>query len=128
MAARAGAMDDTVELPSLAGNDRHHEALVADGNELFLEQPFFTVRLQKTLERFLNRFLPPLDIAAQALEGDARMVGHGAIGQDLAVELLQQRPEFTDGARARPKSRKSLRSRGQNRLGVGRAIEQREQV
>ena len=103
VAAGAGAVDDAVELAALPGDDRHHEALVADRDELLLQDAFLPVGAQETLERILNGLLLPLDIAAQAVERDAGVVGDGAVGQDLAVEILQQRAEVADRrGRARP--------------------------
>ena len=72
-------MNDAVDLASLPGDDRHHEPLVADCNELFLECPFFAVRLDESFERGLNGFLLLLDVAAKAVQRDACVVGNGAI-------------------------------------------------
>ena len=54
VAAGAGAVDHAVQLAALPGDDRHHEALVADGDELLLQDAFFAVRFQEALERFLD--------------------------------------------------------------------------
>ena len=52
-------------------------------------------------------------------EGDAGVVGHAAVGQDLAVEFAQQGAEFADGGGAAPQQREALGGRGEVRLGVG---------
>ena len=111
--------------PAMIGD---HEALVADGDELFLEHALLAVGAQKALERFLDGLLLPLDVAAQAIERDAGIVGDGAVGQDLAVEGLQQGAEVADGPGARAEQREALGGRGQDRLGVGGAVEQGEEV
>ncbi len=36
VAARTGSVDDAVQLAALPGDQRHHESLIADGDELFL--------------------------------------------------------------------------------------------
>ena len=69
------AVDHAVELAPLSGDDRDDEALVADGDELLLEDAFLAVGAQEALERFLNGLLLPLDVAAQAVERDAGVVG-----------------------------------------------------
>ncbi len=108
VAAGARAVDHAVELAALPGDHRHHEALVADGDELLLQHALFAVRFEEALERFLDRLLLPLDIAAQARQRDAGVVGDAAVGQDLAVEFAQQRAEIADGLRARAQARKAL--------------------
>ena len=121
-------MDDAIQLAALAGDHRHHEALVADGDELLLQHAFFAVRAQKALQRFLDGLLLPLDIAAQAGQRHAGVVGHAAVGQDLAVQVVQQRAEIADGLRAAAQARKALGGRGEQRLGVGGPVEQREEI
>ena len=69
VAAGAGAMDDAVELAPLSRDHGDDEALVADGDELLLQNAFFAVRAEKALERILDGLLLPLDIAAQAVRG-----------------------------------------------------------
>ena len=103
-------------LAALPGDHRHHEALVADGDELLLQDALFAVGAQEALERFLDRLLLPLDIAAQAGQRHAGVVGHGAVGQDLAVEIAQQRAEFADGLAARAQPRKALGGGGQDAI------------
>ena len=128
MAAGAGPVNDAIELAALSGDDRDHEALVADGDELFLEHAFLAVRAQEALERVLNRLLLPLDVAAQAVERDAGVVGDRAVGEDLAVELLEQRAEIADGRGAGAEQREALGGGGEDGLGIGGAVEQGEEV
>ena len=84
----AGAVDHAVELAALPGDDRHHEALVADGDELLLQHAFFAVRAQKAFERFLDGAFLALDVAAQAGQRHAGVVGDAAVGQDLAFQIF----------------------------------------
>ena len=121
-------MNHAIDLAALSGNHRNHEALVADGDELLLQHAFLAVGAQEALQRFVNRFLLPLDIAAQAAQRDAGMVGHAAVGQDLAVQFAQQGAKLADGRGAPSQQRKALGGRGQVRLGVGGDIQQREQL
>ena len=54
VAAGAGAVDHAIQLAALPGDERHHEALIADGDELLLQHAFFAVRFEEALERFLD--------------------------------------------------------------------------
>ena len=128
VAAGARAVDHAVQLAALAGDHRHHEALVADGDELFLQNALLAVGAQEALERFLDGLLLPLDIAAQAGQRDAGVVGDAAVGQDLALELFQQRAKIADGLRAPAQPREALGGGGEQRFGIGGAVEQREDV
>ena len=126
--AGADAVDDAIELAALPGDHGHHEALVADGHEFFLEHAFLAVRAQEPFERFLDGFLLALHVAADAGQRDAGVVGDAAVGQDLAFQVFQQGPEIADGLGAPPQPRKTLGRGGQQRLGVGGAVEQGEEV
>ncbi len=128
VAAGADAVDDAVELAPLPGDHRHHEALVADGDEFFLEHAFLAVRAKKPLERFLNGFLLALHVAAHAGQRDTGVVRDAAIGQNFAFQILQQQAKIADGLRAPPQARKTLGRRGQQGFGVGGPVEQREEV
>ena len=57
------------------------------------------------------------------LSATLALVRDGAVGQDLAVESLKQRPEIADRPGARAQARETLGGRCQDRLGVRRAIE-----
>ena len=96
MAARAGAVDDAVDLLALAGNHRHHEALVANGDDLLLQYALFLVRAQEALQRIVNRLLLPFDLAAQAGQRDAGVVGDSAVRQNLSRHFLQHRAKLPD--------------------------------
>ena len=128
MAARTGAVNHAIQLAPLAGDYRHHETLVANGDEFLLQQPFFAVRLEKAFERLLDRLFLALDIAPQAGQRDAGVIGHAAVGKDLAVQIAQQRAKIADGGRAASQPRKALGGRGEHRFGIGRAVQQREHV
>ncbi len=119
-------MDHAVEFAALPGDDGHHEPLVADGDEFFLQDAFVAMRPEETFERFLNRSLLPFDIAADAVESYAGMVGDAAVGQDFAFEVFKQRAKIADGLRAASQPRKALGGGGERRLGVRRTVEQSE--
>ena len=94
--AGARGMNHTIDLAALPRNHRNHEAIVAHGDELFLQHAFLAVGSQEALQRFVNRFLLPLDIAAQAPQRDAGMIGHAAVGQNLAIQFAQQSAKLAD--------------------------------
>ena len=64
MPAAAGAVDDAVHFALLARHHRNHEAIVAKRDELFLQRAVVMMCPQESLERGLNLFLLPLDVAA----------------------------------------------------------------
>jgi hypothetical protein len=55
-------VNHAVDLATLPGNYRNHEALVTDGDEFLLQHAFFVVCAQEALERFLYGLLLPLDV------------------------------------------------------------------
>ena len=89
-------VDHPVDLPALSGNHRNHEPLIADRDEFLLQHPFLAMAAQEALQRFVNRFLLPLDVATQPRQRHAGIVGHAAVGQDLAVQFAQQGAELAD--------------------------------
>ncbi len=111
MAAGTGAVNDAIQLAALPGDYRDHEALVANGDELLLEHAFLAMRAEEAFERILNGFLLPLDVAAQASQRHAGVVGNGAIGQDFAVQVLQQAAKIADGLCAAAQAGEALRRR-----------------
>ena len=121
-------MDHALQLAPLAGDDRHHEALVTDGDELLLEDAFLAMRAQEAFEGFLNGLLLAFDVAAQAGERHAGVIGHRAIGQDLALEVFQQGTEIADGLRAAAEAGETLGGGGDQRFGIGGAVEQQEEI
>src|ERR1035437_737807 len=100
MPAGAGGMNHAIDLAALSGDHRDDEALVADGDALLLQHAFLAVSAQEALERLVDGLLLALDVAAQAAERDARMVGHAAIWQDLAIQFAKQGAELADGGGA----------------------------
>src|SRR5664279_2603397 len=126
--AGTGGMNHAIDLAALSGDHRDDEALIADGDEFLLQDAFLAVGAQETLERLVDGLLLALDVAAQAAQRDARMVGHAAIWQDLAIQFAQQGAKLADGGGAASQQRKALGGRGQVRLGIGGDIEQGEQL
>src|SRR5689334_16390404 len=55
VAAAARSMDYSVDAALASGDDRNHEAIVADGHEIFLKRAVFLVRAQEALERGLDQ-------------------------------------------------------------------------
>ena len=129
VAAGAGGVDHAIDLAALSGDHRNHEALVADGDELLLQDALLAVGAQEALERFLNGLLLALDIAAQAMRARRwrdRPRCHRA-GSCRRVRCSSARKSPMVSAR-RPSSGKRLGGGGQVRLGIGGDIQQREQL
>src|SRR5947209_11471103 len=68
--AAAGAVNDPVRLALLARHHRHHETIVADRDEVFLQRAVLAMRPQEAFKRDLNLLLLLLDIPAQTVERD----------------------------------------------------------
>src|SRR5580692_5405419 len=121
-------MDDTVDFAALASHDGDHEALIADSDELLLQDAFFLVGFQKALERPLDRLALALDISAQARQGYAGMVGNGAIGQDSAFEIFEQGTEIANELGARAEAWEALSDGVEDAFRVGGAVQHVEEV
>ena len=120
----AGAVNHAVDPAPLAGDDRHHEAVVANGDVILLHYAFFAVIANEALKRILNRPALPLHVAAQPAEQHAGVVGNGAVRQDLARQVLQQRPELAHRRAARAELGEAVRHREQDRAHVAGPVEQ----
>src|SRR5438067_8664717 len=83
---------------------------------------------QEALERVLDGFLLPLDIATEAAERHAGMIRDCAVWEDLAVQILEERAEIADRAGARAEKREALGGCGEDGFGVGGAVEQGEEI
>ncbi len=86
------------------------------------------MRLEEPFERFLNGFLLAFHIAAQAGQRHAGMVGDRAVGQDLALQIVQQAAEVADGLGAAAEAREALGGGGEQRFGVGGTVQQQEEI
>src|SRR5271170_1121656 len=60
----AGAVNYAVNAALLARDDRHHEPVVADGDEVFLDRSVRAMRPQEPLQRLLDGLLLSLHLAA----------------------------------------------------------------
>ena len=85
MTAAAGAVNHALHATFAAGDDRHHESIVADGDELFLQCAIRLMRAQETLQRFFDQAALPLHIAAQPTQCNARVIGQRPVGKNLAA-------------------------------------------
>ena len=121
-------MDDAGELAALAGNHRNDKAVVAEGDVFFLEHAFVAVGAQEAFERFLNGFFLLLDFAADAMEMRAGAVEHGSVGADFAFDFFEQRAEIANAAGAGVEQREAFGGRGEERGGVGGAVEECDEV
>ena len=82
------------------------------------------MRAQEPFERILNGFLLPLDVAAQAGQRHAGVIGYAPVGQNLARQVAQQAPEIADVARPAREAREALGRGGKQGLRIGRAVQQ----
>ena len=80
-AGAARAVNDAVDAAFLSGDDGHDVAVFADGDEVFLERAIGAMRAQESFERFLDAFLLAFDVAADAAESDAGVIGKRAVGK-----------------------------------------------
>ena len=116
LTAAACAMDNAVDPPLLPGNHRDDEPIVSNRDVLFLQYALVAVRLQESFERLMNRTLLLIDVPAQPVERDARIIGNRPVRKHLAPDLAEQPAEI----------RHHLRSLGQQRkliaLRTGRVL------
>ena len=84
----ARAVDHAGQLAALARDHRHHEAVVAERDVLFLQYALVAVGAEKALERFLDGLFLLLDFAADAMQMRAGAVEHRAIGAGFCLRLL----------------------------------------
>src|SRR5437660_70262 len=121
-------MDDAADFLALSRDHRHHEALVADGDDLLLQHTFFLVRAQKSFQRIVNRFLLLLNLTPQTGQRYAGMVGNRTVGQDFAGHILKHRAELADRLSFSAQARESLGYRREDGFEVRRTVEERDQV
>ena len=123
VAGAAGAVDHALDAALLAGNQRHHEAVITNSDVVFLEHAVLPVYAQEALERFLDGLLLALQIAAQPAERDAGMIGNRAVGKDLAGQVRQQAAKFAESGRARREAREASRGGRQDGARVRSPVE-----
>ncbi len=109
LTAAACAVDNTIDPPLLPGNHRHNKPIIPNRDVLLLKYAFIAMRLQEAFERLMNRTLLLIDVPAQPVERDARIIGNGPVREHLAADLAQQPPEV----------RHHLRPLGQQRKLIG---------
>ena len=96
VAATARTVDYAFHAPLAARHDRHNEPVVANSYEVFLQRPVLLVRAQEPLERLLNQVTLLFYVAAETGQGYARVIGHAAIRQDLATQIVNQVTEISE--------------------------------
>ena len=117
-------MDDALDLALAAGDHRYDETLVADGDELFLQQVLLAVQAEEALQGVLDQLPLPLDVAAQAGQFRAGVIGHRPVGQKLPGQFPRQRSEITDSLGADRQSREPCAHRGQHQAHARSDVEQ----
>ncbi len=129
VAAGAGAVDHAIELAALPGDHRHHEALVADGDELFLQHAFFAVRFAgsaRAIPEWTSSAARCRGAGGRARRWRGRRRCHRAGSCHPVPAAARGNRRWSAARRARRGKRSAAAVRSD--LGVGRAIEQREQV
>ncbi len=124
VAAAAGAVDDAVDFALLAGHDGHHETLVADGDEILAQNAVLVMRAQEAFERSVNLLLLLFDVAAQARERQAGVIGQRTVGQEFAGQLAHHAAEVAQLVRLRAEQREAFARGQKDGAQVACAIEQ----
>ncbi len=114
VAAAAGSVNHAIDAALAAGDYGHHEAVVADGDEVFLQRAVRMMRAQEAFERMLDCLALLFDVAAQAAQRDAGVIGQHAAGKNLAAQLLRQLAQIGDGGAVRGQPGESLAGGDQN--------------
>ena len=116
VAAAAGAVNHAIHAPLAARDHGHHEAVVADGDEIFLQRAVFVMRAQEALERFLDQMA--LLLAHRAAGAPARR-WHGRpampSGRILPRRSSARFAQIGD-RRRRARARRGNRSRAASRI------------
>ncbi len=75
VAAAAGSVNHAVDAAFAAGDYGDYEAVVADGYEIFLQGAVGLMRAQEAFERMLDGLALLFDVAAEAAQGYAGVIG-----------------------------------------------------
>ena len=97
----AGGMDDARGFLFGGGDDGDDEAVVADGDELFLEEAVVAVEFKEAVEGFVDGAFLAFEVAADAGEGDGGVVVEGAVGEDFAGDGAEGGAEVAAAGRGR---------------------------
>ncbi|HRJ21321.1 MAG TPA: hypothetical protein PLF84_19910, partial [Bryobacteraceae bacterium] len=92
----AGGMDDARGFLLGGRDDGDDEAVVADGDELFLEEAVVAVEFKEAVEGFVDGAFLAFEVPADAGEGDGGVVVEGAVGEDLAGDGAEGGAEVAD--------------------------------
>src|ERR1700723_974428 len=96
LAARAGAVDDSLYAAFLLDLDGDDEAFAADGDELVLHGAAFGEAPQISAEGFLDGAALFFDFAADADEFGRSVIFEGTVGLDLVAEEAEEVVEVGD--------------------------------
>src|SRR5665213_185899 len=86
-------MNDSGNAPLQFTAHRNHEALAANGDEVFLGCAFAGELAQRGTQAFFNEFLLALLLAPYAIEFRRGVVGKGAVWLDGALNGFSERTE-----------------------------------
>ena len=124
----ARPVNHAVHAPLAAGHDRHHEPVIANGDEIFLQRSVFVMRAQEARQRFLDLPALPFAVAAQARQHDTRIVRQRAVGKNLAAKIAGQLAQIGDRRGVRRQPRITLARRQHHRSRFGCDIQQPRQL
>ena len=121
-------MNHAIHAPLAAGHDRHHEPVIANGDEIFLQRSVFVMRAQEARQRFFDLPALPFAVAAQTRQHDTGIVRQRAVGQNLAAKIAGQLMQIRDRRRVRRQPRITLARRKHHRSRFGCEIQQPRQL
>src|ERR1051326_649160 len=119
-----GPMNDAGDLALLPRHHRHNEAIVSNGDEIFLQRAVLAVGAHETFERDLHLLLLLLDVAAHLVQHHTGVVRNGAVRKNLAAQLAKQWPQIGDVAGHGGDARKPFAGRAQQGSDLARLVEE----
>jgi hypothetical protein len=128
VAAAAGPVNHAINAPLAAGDNGNHEAVIADGYEVFLQRAVRMMRAQKALERMLDSLALLFDVTPQPPQRDTCVIRQNAAGKNLAAQFLRQFAQIGDRAAVRRQTRESLAGGDQDSARLGGQLQQTREL
>src|SRR5579872_3992284 len=124
MATAAGPVNHAIDTPLAARDYGHDEAVIADGNEIFLQGAVRMMRAQKAFERMLDSLALLFDVTPQPPQRDTSVIREHAARKNLAAQFLRQFAQIGDRSAVRREPCESLTGGHQDSAGLGGQIQQ----
>jgi hypothetical protein len=99
-AGAGGGVDDAGDFGALAGDEGDDEAVVADGDEVVLEDAVVFVGAEEFFEGVLDGVALAVDGAACFFEEGRGVVGEGAVGEDFGGDFFEDLAEVSEAGGA----------------------------